>query len=66
MMAALVLGGAALAQDFPRYGDEMYQPRLRQAGKDVMWIPTPDAMVTRMLEAAKTTRFDIGVRPWRR
>jgi len=59
MMAALVLGGAALAQDFPRYGDEMYQPRLRQAGKDVMWIPTPDAMVTRMLEAAKTTRFDI-------
>ena len=23
-----------------------------------MWIPTPDAMVTRMLEAAKTTRFD--------
>jgi SAM-dependent methyltransferase len=58
MMAALVLGSGALAQDFPRYGDEMYQPRLRQAGKDVMWIPTPDAMVTRMLEAAKTTRFD--------
>jgi len=50
--------GAAFAQDFPKYGDEIYQPRLRQHGKDVMWIPTPDAMVTKMLEAAKTTRFD--------
>ena len=58
MTAALALCGAAFAQDFPKYGDEIYQPRLRQHGKDVMWIPTPDAMVTRMLEAAKTTRFD--------
>ena len=58
MVAALALAGAAAAQDFPKYGDEIYQPRLRQHGKDVMWIPTPDAMVTKMLEAAKTTRFD--------
>jgi hypothetical protein len=58
MAAALVFASAAAAQDFPKYGDETYQPRLRQPGKDVMWIPTPDAMVTRMLEAAKTTRFD--------
>ena len=57
---------AALAQDFPKYGDEVYQPRLRQPGKDVMWLPTPDAMVTRMLEAAKTTRGDRRVRPRRR
>jgi len=56
--AALAMCGAAFAQDFPKYGDEIYQPRLRQHGKDVMWIPTPDAMVTKMLEAAKTTRFD--------
>jgi SAM-dependent methyltransferase len=57
LVAALACSVAA-AQDFPKYGDEIYQPRLRQHGKDVMWIPTPDAMVTRMLEAAKTTRFD--------
>lgn len=61
MVAALALCGAAHAQDFPKYGDETYQPRLRQPGKDVMWLPTPDAMVTRMLEAAKTTRFDTVV-----
>jgi SAM-dependent methyltransferase len=57
-LAAVLACSLAAAQDFPKYGDEIYQPRLRQQGKDVMWIPTPDAMVTRMLEAAKTTRFD--------
>jgi SAM-dependent methyltransferase len=57
-LAAALACSLAAAQDFPKYGDEIYQPRLRQQGKDVMWIPTPDAMVTRMLEAAKTTRFD--------
>jgi hypothetical protein len=59
VLAALAVGGGALAQDFPKYGDDIYQPRLRQPGKDVMWLPTPDAMVTRMLEAAKTTRRDV-------
>ena len=58
-LAALAASTIAAAQDFPKYGDELYQPRLRQPGKDVMWLPTPDAMVTRMLEAAKTTRADI-------
>ena len=54
----LALPAAALAQE-PQFGDELYRPRLRQPGKDVMWLPTPDAMVTRMLEAAKTTREDV-------
>jgi hypothetical protein len=60
-LGLLLLGGVTLAQDFPKYGDEVWEPRLRQPGKDVMWIPTPDAMVTRMLQAAKTTRFDLVV-----
>src|SRR4029453_921061 len=36
-----------------------YEPKLRQPGKDVMWLPTPDAVVTRMLQAAKTTDKDL-------
>ena len=48
-----------VAQDFPQFGDELYRPRLRQPGKDVMWLPTPDAMVERMLAAAKTTSEDV-------
>jgi SAM-dependent methyltransferase len=47
------------AQQFPQYGDELYRPRLRQPGKDVMWLPTPDAMVTRMLQAVKTSSDDL-------
>ena len=47
------------AQDFPQFGDDLYRPRLRQPGKDVMWLPTPEAMVGRMLAAAKTTGEDV-------
>ena len=55
-----VLPAAPLAaQDELRYGDELYQPRLRQPGKDVMWLPTPEAMVARMLQAARTTGQDL-------
>ena len=40
-------------------GDEVYKPSMGQAGKDVIWIPTPDALVTAMLTAAKVTKDDI-------
>ncbi len=56
---AIAAGAPLHAQDQPGYGDALYQPRLRQPGKDVMWLPTPDAMVTRMLQAARTTRNDL-------
>lgn len=56
---AASLAAATFAQDFPRYGDALYEPKLRQEGKDVMWLPTPDAMVRRMLEAARTGRGDV-------
>jgi hypothetical protein len=58
---ALSLPGFATAQDYPQYGDELYRPKLRQEGKDVMWLPTPDVMVTRMLQAAKVTPRDLVV-----
>lgn len=60
-LAALgaLAAGAVCGQGFPKYGDEIYQPRLRQPGKDVMWLPTPDAMVARMLEAARVDAGDL-------
>ncbi len=59
MLFSIAFALPATAQDFPKYGDELYQPHYGQAGKDVIWIPTPDALVTRMLEAVKTTDKDI-------
>ena len=38
--------GAAAAQ---------YQPQVGQAGKDVIWVPTPDEVVDRMLTMAQVT-----------
>ena len=32
------------------YGDEFYRPRSGQQGKDVVWVPTPDSLVKRMLQ----------------
>ncbi|HEX2968839.1 MAG TPA: class I SAM-dependent methyltransferase [Bacteroidales bacterium] len=35
-----------------------YVPHVGQAGKDVIWVPTPDALVAKMLEIAKVTPQD--------
>lgn len=35
-----------------------YAPRVGQAGKDVVWVPTPEALVDKMLELAKVTPQD--------
>ena len=53
----------ASAQQWPPkpepLGDDLYQPTLGQAGKDVVWIPTPDALVVRMLTAAGVRKDDV-------
>jgi hypothetical protein len=35
-----------------------YAPRVGQPGKDVVWVPTPDSLVDKMLELAKVTPND--------
>ena len=49
----------ALAQAQPEYGDDVYKPSMGQAGKDVIWIPTPEALITALLTAAGVTDKDI-------
>lgn len=41
------------------YGDSQFSPSVGQAGKDVIWVPTPDQMVTAMLNAANVTSKDL-------
>lgn len=45
---------AALAQSAP----DTYQPRLGQPGRDVVWIPSPQDMVEKMLDMARVTAQD--------
>jgi SAM-dependent methyltransferase len=64
LLLSLFVATSAMAQPKPEHGDEVYQPSVGQAGKDVIWVPTPDALVTKMLQAVKTTKddlvFDLG------
>jgi hypothetical protein len=45
---------AAATQEAPT----VYQPTVGQRGKDVVWVPSPQALVDRMLEMAKATPAD--------
>jgi hypothetical protein len=44
----------ASAQEAPT----VYQPTVGQRGKDVVWVPSPQALVDRMLDMAKATPAD--------
>jgi SAM-dependent methyltransferase len=54
-----VLSTAGAQTTTPEYGDDVYRPNIGQVGKNVIWVPTPDKLVTRMLQAARTTEKDI-------
>ena len=55
--AAVLLGCSSLAAE----DATAYEPKRGQAGKDVVWIPTPDELVTRMLRLAQVTSKDFIV-----
>lgn len=56
---ALALGVQLSANAQQKLGDEKYQPSVGQEGKDVIWVPTSDELVQKMLETAKVTDKDI-------
>ena len=59
LAASLTTAVAQEAPPNPQLGDEIYQPTMGQSGKDVVWIPTPDSLVTRMLAATAVTKDDL-------
>jgi precorrin-6B methylase 2 len=52
--ACLLVATAAAAQTQTK----PFEPTVGQAGKDVVWVPTPQALVDRMLDLAKLTPQD--------
>jgi hypothetical protein len=60
-IAAAFLALPAAAQDAK---DKEFTPQVGQEGKDVIWVPTPQALVERMLDMAKLTtkdtHYDLG------
>jgi SAM-dependent methyltransferase len=53
LAASLLFALPASAQQKP------YEPQVGQAGKDVIWVPTPDEVVDRMLRMAQVTPADL-------
>ncbi len=54
------LAGLAGAQTAPAPA-EPYEPRSGQQGKDVVWVPTPQVVVDKMLSIAATTSQDVVI-----
>jgi transcriptional regulator with XRE-family HTH domain/SAM-dependent methyltransferase len=52
LLFALAIAAPAHAQQ------STFKPEVGQAGKDVVWVPTPEVMVERMLDLAKVTPSD--------
>ena len=52
LLLALAIAAPANAQQ------STFKPEVGQAGKDVVWVPTPEVMVERMLDLVKVTPAD--------
>jgi len=57
-MALTFTASVALAQGTAT-GQKPFEPQVGQAGKDVVWVPTPQAVVDKMLDMVKLTKDDI-------
>jgi SAM-dependent methyltransferase len=58
MMTLSLAPARALAQ---AQETKPFQPTVGQAGKDVIWVPTPQELVDKMMDLAKVTSSDIVV-----
>src|SRR4026209_328019 len=57
-----VVAGAltlSAANAFAQAAQKPFEPQVGQAGKDVVWVPTPQVLVEKMLDMAKVTPQDI-------
>jgi SAM-dependent methyltransferase len=60
-LALVLAAGTAGAQAPAQAPAKAYEPQVGQRGKDVIWVPTPQALVDRMLDMAKVTPQDFVV-----
>jgi precorrin-6B methylase 2 len=58
LMLALFLSAVAATASAQAPAKDEYKPQVGQEGKDVIWVPTPQALVEKMLDMAKVTPKD--------
>ena len=57
-LAFSLAASSALALAQTQNAAPVYEPSVGQEGKDVVWVPTPQALVDKMLDMAKVTAAD--------
>ena len=55
---ALCVVSAAASAALAQTAEKPYEPSVGQEGKDVVWVPTPPALVEKMLDVARVTPQD--------
>jgi hypothetical protein len=60
IVVLVVAGGVCLQARQAQQAQQVktFQPEVGQAGKDVVWVPTPQVLVDKMLDMAKVTPLD--------
>ena len=58
MLAMTVMVSASAYAQTPATGQKPFEPQVGQAGKDVVWVPTPQGVVDKMLDMAHVTKTD--------
>ena len=58
LVTAFVVGAWAAVHAQAAQATKPFEPTVGQAGKDVVWVPTPQALVEKMLDLAKVTPQD--------
>jgi len=61
LVRIITLLAASVLFALPAAAQKPYEPQVGQAGKDVIWVPTPDEVVERMLRMAQVTPNDYVV-----
>lgn len=57
----LILAAGVCAQAQQAQQTQQFQPEVGQPGKDVVWVPTPQTLVDKMLDMAKVTAQDFVI-----
>src|SRR6186713_1995850 len=58
LAAGFSIAAAGLIAHAQAPATDTFQPSVGQPGKDVVWVPTPQAVVDKMLDMAKVTKDD--------
>ena len=61
LLSVLLAAACAFAPAFADEADVKFRPQVGQAGKDVIWVPSPDEIVDRMLTMAQVTPKDFVI-----